>query len=279
MCEIEYVSERWRDLLHCNHVDSFEALWQLEQDNWFEAPNRRRGGWSGVCRTTLALPGEGEVGVFIKRQENHVYHGWRHLFRPMATFEREYHNILAFQKYGIPTVDLIYFGQRKVGGKLRAILVTRELTGYQALDAYAGSFPASMDSLTRKKLFESMATAMRAMHARHFQHNCLYPKHLFIRNAEDHPVETRFIDLEKAKRWPLKRNVALKDLGTLHRHTEHCSKTDRLRFFLAYRQEKRLSDRSRKMLAAIMQGKKSHRDGNGKPSDSGELISRLQDAS
>ncbi len=257
MCEIEYVSDRWRDLLHHNRADSFDALWQLEQGNWFEAPNHRRGGWSGVCKTTLVLPGGGEVGIFIKRQENHVYHGWRHLFLPMATFEREYRNILSFRKHGIPTVDLVYFGQRKVDGNLRAILVTRELAGYQSLNTDADLFSAK-GNVERKQLFESLATAVRSMHGQHFQHNCLYPKHLFVRKQHDAAIETRFIDLEKAKRRPSKKRISLNDLGTLHRHTENCSNTNRLRFFLAYRQEKRLSDESRKMLTVITQLKKHH---------------------
>jgi hypothetical protein len=43
----------------------------------------------------------------------------------------------------------------------------------------------------------------------------------------------------------------------LHRHTCGCSRTDRLRFFLAYRQEKRLSPESKRMLAIITRPKAS----------------------
>ncbi|MDZ4099655.1 MAG: lipopolysaccharide kinase InaA family protein, partial [Methylophilaceae bacterium] len=126
---MEYISEHWRNMLTQNQADNFEALWRLEQDKWFEAPNHRRGGWSGVCKTTLTLPEGGEVGVFIKRQENHFYRSWRHLFRQRPTFEREFRNIQHYQKHEIPTVEVMYYGHRVVQGKLRAILVTRELEG------------------------------------------------------------------------------------------------------------------------------------------------------
>lgn len=71
MFETEYINENWRQTLQRNHAANFDALWQLQQDSWFEAPNQRRGGWSGVCKTTLTMPDGSESGIFIKRQENH----------------------------------------------------------------------------------------------------------------------------------------------------------------------------------------------------------------
>ena len=58
----------------------------------------------------------------------------------------------------------------------------------------------------------------------------------------------------------------MKDLGILHRHTSGCSRTDRLRFFLAYRQETRLSPESKRMLAIITRPKASRPLPCGKPS-------------
>lgn len=255
MNNIEFISDDGRRLLHQHHLDSFDTLWRFEEGNWFEAPNYRRGGWSGVSKTMLTMPDGSLVGLFIKRQENHVYRSWEHWFRPMATFERECRNILAFQQRGIPTVDLVYFGQRMIDGKLRAILMTRELAGYQALDVLLKTKKYSR--AMQAKLFADIAKAMQLMHAHQFQHNCLYPKHLFIKENALGQFDVRFIDLEKAKRWSFQRNAVLRDLGTLHRHTDNMSRTDKLRFFLAYRQEKRLSDKSRKMLLKLTKKKVS----------------------
>ncbi|MDZ4097518.1 MAG: lipopolysaccharide kinase InaA family protein, partial [Methylophilaceae bacterium] len=110
----------------------------------------------------------------------------------------------------------------------------------------------------RKRLFENLAAAMRKMHESHFQHSCLYPKHIFLKNQVGAPIESDFIDLEKARRRLFKKSASMKDLGILHRHTGHCSKTDRLRFFMAYRQEKKLSVASKKMIAIIARPKKSN---------------------
>jgi len=255
MCETEYINESWRQTLQLNDAGTFDALWRLEQDNWFEAPNQRRGGWSGVTRAALTMPEGGETGIFIKRQENHFYRSWRHGFQLRPTFEREYRNILAFHKHGVPTVELIYFGCRKVEGKLRAILITRELQAYRPLADGAGLMSSALPLAKRKALFDNLAASLRKLHGAGFQHNCLYPKHIFVSTEAGAVSASCFIDLEKARKtlWP--RHAAIKDLGIMHRHTANCSRTDRLRFFLAYRQEKKLSARSKKMLAIITRPK------------------------
>lgn len=44
-----YINERWRSILAHNGLSDFDALWKLQAE-WFEEPNFRRGGWSGVSR-------------------------------------------------------------------------------------------------------------------------------------------------------------------------------------------------------------------------------------
>lgn len=255
MFQTEYINENWQQTLQRNRAANFDALWQLQQDNWFEAPNQRRGGWSGVCKTTLTMPDGSETGIFIKRQENHFYRSWRHGFQLRPTFEREYRNILAFHRQGVPTVELIYFGCRKVDGKWRAILVTRELQGYRPLADAAGLMSSALPLTERKALFENLAASLRKIHGAGFQHNCLYPKHIFVRKEAGTASANCFIDLEKARKTMRPQQAAIKDLGIMHRHTENCSKTDRLRFFLAYRQETKLSAASKAMLKTITRPK------------------------
>ena len=45
----DYVDERWRPIMTYNGLPDFDALWRLDAQ-WFEEPNRRRGGWSGTAR-------------------------------------------------------------------------------------------------------------------------------------------------------------------------------------------------------------------------------------
>ena len=92
------------------------------------------------------------------------------------------------------------------------------------------------------------------MHAYRYQHNCLYPKHIFARLRDDGAAEVRLIDLEKVKWRPARRYAMLRDLGTLYRHVEGWTATDQLRFFLAYRQERRLSNASKRILRKLLRG-------------------------
>jgi hypothetical protein len=261
MADFEYVSDRWTEILQHNHANGFDNLWTLDAENWFEPPNYRRGGWSGVVRTKLSLPAGGQIGVFIKRQENHVYHSWRNLFFPATTFIREYRNLVRFRELNIPSLELIYFGQRTIDGNLRAILVTEELEGYSSLEDNALVEKLKSNWNLRKHVLSNLAMVIRHMHDRHMQHNCLYPKHIFVKPNTDNTADIRLIDLEKAKWRPSKKLAMLRDLGTLHRHAHNWSSTDRLRLFTAYREERKLSKASRVLLSAILKRMKQKKRG------------------
>jgi hypothetical protein len=248
----EYVNKDWHAILKHNQTETFEQLWRLNQKGWFEQPNERRGGWSGVIRTCFSTPEGGEEGVFIKLQENHVYRSWLNPFRPVATLEREFRNIQLCRKLAIPTIEPIYFCQKEVGGKLRAILVSRELAGYQSADDESYNPISQISRPRRKQLIARIAHTINHMHQNHIQHNCLYPKHIFLRAHSETSYDVRFIDLESARLRFSRRSIAKRDIGTLYRHTTGWSRSDRLRLFLAYRGEERLSDTSRKLLAAIL---------------------------
>lgn len=240
-----FPDEDARAVLARHQLANFDALWTLDA-GWFEEPNKRRGGWSGVSRYRIG----NSQGLFIKRQENHFYRTWSNFFIPALTFEREFRNLLKFQKLGIPTLDLVYFGRRKNKGDSQAILVTRELEGYIPLDNAMLQASLKNDGRLRKLVISKVADVVRNMHHKHMQHNCLYPKHLFVREGGE--LDVRFIDLEKAKWRPFRRLIAIRDFGTLYRHTEGWRRTDQLRLFLAYRQETRLGRESRKILEAIL---------------------------
>ncbi|HRF72850.1 MAG TPA: lipopolysaccharide kinase InaA family protein [Accumulibacter sp.] len=248
----EYINDDWLPVLQHNHLDSFEALWDLNKDDWFEPPNYRRGGWSGVVRTAILLPDGTEVGVFIKRQENHFFRSWRNFFRLTATFEREFRNLLNFRRLGVPTLEPIYYCQKTVDGKLRAIVVTRELEGYQPFDAQCYNPISQIGTSRRGQVISRVAKTLRTMHDARLQHNCLYLKHVFVKEGPDGAVDARLIDLEKAKWRPIKSIITTRDLYSLYRCAEGWSRTDRLRFFLAYRNEEHLGSESKKLLRGIV---------------------------
>jgi len=216
---------------------NFSSLWHL-YTNWFEAPNIRRGGWSGVIRQSI-ITASGAVDVFIKRQENHISKTWRHPFKGEATFCKEYRNIQRLTQKNIPTLKPVFFEQQG----MKAILVTKALNDYEPLP----NASLALDPDQKRQLLTTIADTLRLMHQHHFQHNCLYAKHIFVKNDGD-AWQVRFIDLEKLKWKFFKSHAANKDLLTLYRHADgDWSHKDRVFFFKVYQQEAKLSARSKRL--------------------------------
>jgi len=232
----DYVKEDWRAVLESNGLADFDALWQLEA-GWFEEPNRRRGGWSGVSRCELTQPGTtGKRGVFLKRQENHKTFSWRHPVAGIPTFWREFQHIMHYRDCGVPTLEPVYFAARRDGNGHRAILITEELSGFVSLEALVADWThnGAPPPAVRRNVIRAVAHLARRMHRSRIQHNCFYPKHIFVRVGDDGQAAARVIDLEKSRSRPFATVCALRDLDTLNRHAAAWRRSDRLRFLLDY---------------------------------------------
>jgi hypothetical protein len=249
----KWCSEKWRDILVLNNLDDHKKIWALQAE-WFEEPNRRRGGWSGVSRIELNLPDGNKVGVFLKRQEDHVSRTLRHPIKGLPTFAREFEKIRSFEKNHIPSLELIAFEQWEEEGHQCAILMTKELEGYSPLTSEeyqpSGFFVSTMKQ--KDRLFKKLASLMRTMHKSKLQHNCFYLKHIFAKPLANGEIDLRVIDLEKAKEVFFKERAEFRDLCTLHRHAEQWGAKDQLRFFHIYREEKKLTSQSKKLLRKII---------------------------
>ncbi len=241
-----YQANDWKQLAHSNGLDSFDAIWALDI-GWFEEPNQRRGGWSGVSQAELVLADGGRAGVFIKRQQGHITRTPAHPLAGGLTFRREFHNLKRLQTCGVPTLDVLYFAERKVDGKRQSILITRELSGYQSLDDCIQNWQQTgwPDKRAWHRFITRLAGVARLMHQNRMQHNCFFPKHIFLKDIDAEP-DIRLIDLEKAKHTFSVEQAMLRDLDTLNRRTSGVTTTERLRFLLAYYGQRRVDSRVRK---------------------------------
>lgn len=242
----DYSASDWPFMATANGLGSFEAIWALDI-GWFEEPNVRRGGWSGVSRLEVTSADGHSEAVFIKRQENHETFSWRHPFKGISTFRREFKNLMMLHSVGVPTLQVLYFAERHVGKDRRAVLVSRELTGYSSLEDcmtywQRHGFP---DKAIWHETIQRVAAVARRLHRHRIQQNCFLPKHVFIGELHGQ-MDIRLIDLEKAKRrWTVERAL-LRDLDTFNRRSPGISTTDRLRFLLAYHETDRVDARVRK---------------------------------
>lgn len=249
-----YTSPAHRALLAASGLADFAALWNLKAA-WFEEPNFRRGGWSGVCRLELPLPdGEAKAAFFLKRQENHRRRTWRHPLSGEPSFACEFRNLIHLHKHGLAAPKPAFFACRRQGRALQSILLTEELTGFLPLDNFLDDFFAAQDRpalAQQRAVLRAVATAVRGLHAAGVQHNALYPKHIFIRWHGDSP-EVAFIDLEKARCGIFAARRTLHDLEALNRRSAHWSRSARLYFFLAYLQQARLDPAARRLCRQIL---------------------------
>lgn len=232
----DYVDSRLLPVLEAAGLDTFDALWALQAD-WFEPPNQRRGGWSGVARIELS-DAQGVVrGLFLKRQQNHTRQTLAHPIGGEPTFAAEMRNILGLQAAGVPTLEPVFYAQRRIDGQWCVVLMTRELRDFRPLKDYVDEWRSGgwqQARAQRRQVLAATAPLIRRMHRAGFVHNALHPKHVFLRVIAAETVEVRLIDLEKTRRRFLVWRNALRDLDSLNRRSVHWSASDRLRFLKLY---------------------------------------------
>lgn len=247
----DYIGADFSPLLARHGLAAFSALWALELDS-VDLPNTGRGGWSSVSRLELSDE-HGQIHAFyLKRQIGHLSRSLRHPLGE-ATFAREFRNIRQYQQRGIPALKAAYFGQRRIAGKACAMLITRALDDYRPLDAWLHDW-ADLPRHTRRYLIDQAAALIRTLHAAGRLHNCLYPKHIFIRppgSSAEGPAAC-LIDLEKTRRLGFASGERVRDLDTLNRHSHGPSATERLRFLLGYTARPKVDDVIRQLARAVI---------------------------
>lgn len=214
-----------REILQAHGLDSFDALWALQLDA-VDAPNTGRGGWSSVFRLDL-----GEAAYYLKRQSNYLTHTLHHPFGE-PTFACEFRNIQRYQRLGVPALQAAFFGERRVDGERRAILLTRALDDWRDLHSWLSGW-SELEAATRKMLLLACAGLARTLHQAGLRHGCFYPKHIFLRQ-DGGRFEACLIDLEKTRPLLLGRADRIVDLEALTRHAGVWSEGEQRQLIEAY---------------------------------------------
>ncbi len=224
-----FTSLQHQALLVSNGLGDFEAIWHAKIE-WFEEPNERRGGWSGVGRLTLKTSDGNDVHVFIKKQKNHSRQTFSHPIQGEPTFKREFNNLQFLNKHQFGAPIVIYYGEDNVSK--RAILVTIALAEYQPLNEFSESHYIKWPGSKKADYLRTLAKSIRRFHSLGMVHRALYPKHIFV-NVEQ-PSQIAVIDLEKARLTNLAWYRTYFDLAALFRHATWWSIENQLVFFKAY---------------------------------------------
>ncbi|KJZ39155.1 lipopolysaccharide kinase InaA family protein [Pseudomonas fluorescens] len=221
----DFLAAEDRALLERHGLATFDALWakQLEA---VDEPNTVGGGWSSVFRLDL----EGR-GFYLKRQSNYLTRTFHAPFGE-PSFAREFRNISRYQALGIPALQAVFFGERKVNGEVRAVLLTRALDGWDDLDSLLQRW-ADLSDVQHSAILKACGELARRLHGVRQVHGCFYPKHIFMRATGD-GYQAQLIDLEKTRPLLFGQRDRVKDLEPLLRRAPEWTASQLREMLAAY---------------------------------------------
>ena len=233
-----FQSNHYQQLFIQHQLADFDALWSLEIA-WFEPPNQRRGGFSGVGKLLLQADDGKKFTFFVKKQQNHGRKSWAHPILGEPTFRREFHNLVFLQKHNIGVPSVVYYAENTFANQ--AILITEDLIDFVPLDTINLS---QLQFVQQQHLVKKVATEIKRFHDAGLVHRALYPKHIFVKNAQsplDVAPEVALIDLEKTRFSPLAWYRAYFDLAAFSRHAIGWDDATKLLLIKNYLQKNDLS--------------------------------------
>ncbi len=186
-----------------------------------------------------------EIGgraFYLKRNRLHPVEFWKavsNLRWPRLGARIEWENILALHRFGIPTVTPVAIGERFGWGvETSSFTLTEEIYDAEPLDVvlrreFSGSLPAGK-LREKRQLIRKIAALAATFHDSGMNHQDFYLNHFF----QDRDGTLYLLDLQRVgRRRKIPRRCRVKDLAQLMYSTEVYgvgSRTDRMRFFLAY---------------------------------------------
>lgn len=192
------------------------------------------------------------VQYYVKRYRSNgtAWHAWLPRPRVMA----EWQNLQHFVRWGIPTAVVVAFGmERKSWGRFgRGAMITRGLPDTDDLAMMSRQRDARLrDARWVAEVGRQIADFSRVMHEHGFVHNDLKWRNILV----DRQPKAYLIDCPTGGFWwgPFLQYRIIKDLACLDKVAKYqLSRTQRLRFYLHYRQQQRLSGQDKQQIRRIV---------------------------
>jgi len=170
---------------------------------------------------------------------------------------REWQSIFSINRIGIATVPVVAYGEKQfLGIERKSFIVTEKLYGYESIENIAKERwnpPLTKAEIEEKRLIvEEAARLAWKLHEAGLNHQDFYLGHLFY-----HPENPMaIIDVQRVEKHDkVQLRYRIKDLAQLYysaQVTGNISRTDCLRFFLAYLNKEELDKRDKKLIKAIL---------------------------
>jgi hypothetical protein len=239
------ISPNWRDLLHTQNLDTVEGVYRLSSGQVITRSS------STEVRCVRIVAGTELRTIFVKkywtRKPAQLWSGmFRGTFFRQSKVRREYENLVQLRLWNLDAPEPLAFGEERYAGwLLRSYLISSGVPEPMPLDIfvtrYLPGLPLDDARRVRRELIANLAEYTRKLHEQSFVHHDYFWRNILLSRHEFH----RFflIDAHKGRRWfPWKEQRGrAKDLAALDAPAaRYFRRTERLRFFLAYRRHQTL---------------------------------------
>lgn len=180
-----------------------------------------------------------------------------------SRFHVEVKNQLWFNKIGVSAARVVAYGEEKFILKtLKGVLITKGIDDVTDLAAIAKNHPEKFHNARwRNAVIVDLAQVIAKLHQNYFCHNDLHWRNVLIQEKEANTEPKIYlIDCPSGKHlfWPFLYYRKLKDLASLDKLApNYLSQTQRLRFYLKYRQISKLSKKDKAMIHEVFARKAS----------------------
>ncbi len=240
-------------LLRQHGLDTVESVFQLAAGDVIT-----HSGSTEVRRVVLTSV-DGERTLFIKKYwVSRPAQLWSGMFR--GTFfgcpkvRREFRNLEFLRAAGLDAPPAVAFGEERHAGWLsRSFLISESVADPTPLDAFIcdvlPGLPKEEQRRVRRELIEKLARYTRRLHERRFVHHDYFWRNILLSGGS---LEHFFlIDAHKGRAWRHggENQARTSDLAALDSPAPHFfRRTERLRFFLLYRDHPRLNENDKALL-------------------------------
>ena len=142
--------------------------------------------------------------------------------------------LLRMRQINVPTVEPVFYGERREGDKPQAVLATVLLEGYTGLNSLLQD--SSVAAPVRLAILHRLSDVVQLIHRHRLQHNSLGGNHVLVKLEEDNAFDLRIMGLDKMRHGFRLIDAAVRDLEKFIRRTPRLTKGERDEFLLHYAQ-------------------------------------------
>jgi len=231
-----FVTEGVRGLFP-DHTSAIVALGEEINRNWMSRLVRYRDGDDYYYIKTYASRGRG-LRRFIGR----------------SRVRAEWENLQAFIAMGLPTAELVAYGESGANGYYRGTIVTKEVRGAIDLATLVDNRHSLFcDRQWRLQVIGQLSEIVQKMHGDGFVHNDLKWRNILVDLSANPAVYLIDCPLGRRMPGPLLVRGKIKDLACLDKIAKkRLSKMERLRFYLECKGKTRLSVKDKKEIYRVL---------------------------